>query len=296
MNCQEAQSRIPLHLDGELDALEGLALEKHLRTCTGCTAVFKQSSALRDSIKTGAPYYRAPEKLRQAVYAQLDTHQSMTPEPAITAENRFTALVRHMLPTGLGFALGVLATVAIVLLQRPAPSPTELPAEIVASHVRSLMAHHLTDIASSDEHTVKPWFNGKIDFAPNVRDLTTDGFPLLGGRLDYLAGRPVVALVYRHRKHPINLFIWPAGPAQGRQTITTESLDGYNIIHWRTAGMNAWLISDLNRESLTEFAKLLQQSVKHSKETPSNNTRSLNPSQPEKSLAPTRHEPSEAHR
>jgi anti-sigma factor RsiW len=129
--------------------------------------------------------------------------------------------------------------------------------EIISGHVRSLMADHLTDVASSDQHTVKPWFNGKLDFSPPVKDLSDHGFPLVGGRLDYLENRPVAALVYRHRKHFINLFIWPSahGSDIGKKTLAS---DGYNLIHWEESGMVYWAVSDLNIGELQEFAQLIQ--------------------------------------
>src|SRR5262249_41163093 len=133
-----------------------------------------------------------------------------------------------------------------------------LAQEVVSSHVRSLMADHLTDVPSSDQHTVKPWFNGKLDFSPTVKDLSEQGFPLVGGRLDYLANRPVAALIYQHQKHFINLFIWTS--TQG--TDTEEKLirrQGYNLIHWQKAGMTYWVVSDLNNNELQEFTRIVQQ-------------------------------------
>jgi anti-sigma factor RsiW len=132
-----------------------------------------------------------------------------------------------------------------------------LTQEIISSHVRSLMADHLTDVASSDQHTVKPWFNGKVDFSPPVKDLADHGFPLVGGRLDYIANKPVAALIYHHRKHFINLFIWPSkeGLNLGEKTVTHQ---GYNLIHWNKSGMTYWAVSDLNDSELQEFVQLIQ--------------------------------------
>jgi anti-sigma factor RsiW len=130
--------------------------------------------------------------------------------------------------------------------------------EVISGHVRSLMANHLTDVTSSDQHTVKPWFDGKLEFSPPVPDLTTQNFPILGGRLDYVGNRPVAALVYRRRQHVINLFIWPSTPAAGGgETQLTQR--GYNLIHWTTAGMVYCTVSNLNLEELQEFVRLVQQ-------------------------------------
>jgi len=132
-----------------------------------------------------------------------------------------------------------------------------LAAEVASAHVRSLMAQHLWDIQSSDQHTVKPWFEGKLDFAPDVRDFKNESFPLEGGRLDYLAGRPVAALIYRHEKHYINLFIWPAN-GETEQSEVAMSHQGYAIVHWVHGGMNYWAVSDTAEATLRRFASVVR--------------------------------------
>jgi anti-sigma factor RsiW len=133
-----------------------------------------------------------------------------------------------------------------------------LAQEVVSSHIRSMMLNHLVDVPSSDQHTVKPWFNGKLDFAPDVKDFADQGFPLVGGRLDYIDNRTVAALIYQRRKHAINLFIWPA-PEVNNQPAQQLSVNGYNIIHWTRSGTRYWAVSDVNSADLSEFAKLVSQ-------------------------------------
>jgi anti-sigma factor RsiW len=143
-------------------------------------------------------------------------------------------------------------------LLRPRPAAQLLAEQVVSSHIRSLMANHLSDVVSTDQHTVKPWFSGKLDFAPVVTNLAPQGFPLVGGRLDYLDDRTVAALVYKHRQHTINLFLWPLSDSDANPQIL--SIKGFNVVHWTQAHMNYWAVSDLNASELTEFARDLKSS------------------------------------
>jgi anti-sigma factor RsiW len=137
------------------------------------------------------------------------------------------------------------------------PVEKVLVGEVLSSHVRSLMANHLTDVVSTDLHTVKPWFNGRLDFSPTVKDFEEEGFPLIGGRLDYIDKRPVAALVFRHRQHLINLFTWPTDRGK-EEKVQRLSQQGYSVFHWTKAGMEYWVVSDLNTEELQELVRLYQ--------------------------------------
>jgi len=157
-------------------------------------------------------------------------------------------------------ALVVLLVWSGGLVHRRAPVDEHVLQDVIAGHVRSLMANHLTDVLSADQHTVKPWFEGQVDFAPPVPALTAQGFPLVGGRLDYLDNRPVAALVYRRQQHVINLFVWPTplGAARPASTVTRH---GYNLVQWTTAGMTYWAISTLNAQEMQTFAHEIQQHI-----------------------------------
>lgn len=252
MNCQQAQTLIPPYVDGELDLARSLVLERHIHTCDDCARAERSLLGLRSALAAGAPYHRAPAELAARIRRSLQSER-----PAAQAPRR----AWFARAGGLAGALAVLAVVvAAALLWRAGAigrPGDQLAAEVLASHVRSLMADHLTDVLSSDQHTVKPWFDGKLDFSPEVSDLKPLGFPLLGGRLDYLGNRPVAAVAYGRRQHVINLFIWPASGAD--TPVQTTSEQGYHMLHWTAAGMTYWAVSDVGLDELQTFVRLIQQ-------------------------------------
>ncbi len=190
-----------------------------------------------------ATYFAAPDALREKIIATLPVARQTTATPA-------------WFNLSAAFALLVIVTWSVYSNLPIARSDDRVAEEVISGHVRALMANHLTDIGSSDRHTVKPWFNSKIDFSPPVIDLAAQGFPLIGGRLDYVSNRAAAALVYRHDRHVINLFIWPA-PANESSDAKALERNGYNIVHWATAGMEYWAISDLNSMDLKTFGAIL---------------------------------------
>jgi anti-sigma factor RsiW len=249
MNCQHARILIDGYLDGELELGRSLELERHMRGCDDCTRAYNAQLALRAAIGGSELAYRAPAHLRQRV------------QRAVRQADR-TAAPRWMLPwQRLGFAAALLVAAIVagtLAYALRAPSADDRLAEqVLASHVRSLMANHLMDVASSDQHTVKPWFDGKLDFSPTVVDLKSQGFPLVGGRLDYLDNRPVAALVYQRRLHVINLFIWPQATAAAAPHELV--LQGYQLLYWRQGAMTYWAVSDVSTEELQAFVQLYRQ-------------------------------------
>jgi anti-sigma factor RsiW len=214
-----------------------------------------QDSELSGAIKAFATRYQAPPALRDRVTTALRAAEPARPAAARGASR---APWWQWASMGAVFASGAVVAWTLSLFLATQGEIAQLSDDVVADHVRSLMVAHLTDVASSNQHTVKPWFSGKLDYTPPVRDLSREGFPLTGGRLDYLDGRSVAALVYRRRLHTINLFVWPCDDttANGVKRLTRR---GYNIVNWCDGGMQFWAVSDLNAEEMETFGQLLRQ-------------------------------------
>ncbi len=249
MTHREFELQVDAYVDGELAPEEAQELEAHFKDCRDCARLHDARVALGAAIREQAPALRAPDGLRTRVRAALRTAAG-------------TRATHRRVPPLLWRSLALAASLAVVAAGswRFALDRTHgeaLTDQVLASHVRSLMAGHLTDVVSSDQHTVKPWFNGKLDFSPPVYDFLGRGFPLVGGRLDYLGGRPVAALVYGRRQHVINVFLWPAGhgPAGGLAAVTRQ---GYHLLHWTTPDYAYWVVSDLGLPELRDFAGLVQ--------------------------------------
>jgi len=248
MSTEHENIRELLHayLDGELDLANARETERHLEGCTDCRGIERAIRELRSTLTGEATTYRAPAHLRRNVRAALRREAK---------SSRQTLSPWLMFATGAAFAAVILG---FVLFQTTRLARSDAIADqVVANHVRSLLAAQLVDVVSSDQHTVKPWFDGKIDFAPEVRDLSASGFPLVGGRLDYLDGKTVAALVYKRNKHPINLFITPAPTSRSTSpTVTTRR--GYNVLAWTNNGLKYWAVSDLNQAELRQLAELFE--------------------------------------
>ena len=242
MNCAEAARLLDPYVDGEAGAAESASLQSHAATCAACRQRLIDLESIGRLVRR-APYYQAPASLRAKV-------NDARPR------SRFTPnLLAWAATMALAASVGGVAVVRSVLSRPGLEATTAIADEVVSGHVRAMMGDHLFDVRSTDQHTVKPWFLGKLDFSPPVEDLAAKGFPLIGGRLDYLAGRPVAALVYQRHQHTINLFVWPAG--ERTATIDARSIRGFQIQHWTRSGMTFWAVSDLNGVELKEFAGAL---------------------------------------
>ena len=249
MSCEQAWSLLSAYFDRELDVAKSLEIEGHLWECERCTAVVKRHEALHGALGSGSLVFAPPSdlewRLRKAVRREAQPSRSIS-----------------VLRPWRWAALPVAATLAIVLswsvaVHRGPSADDVVLAELVSGHVRSLQVDHLVDVATSDQHTVKPWFNGKVDFAPPVADFKASGFPLVGGRVDYVAGRPAAVLVYKRNQHTVNVFIWPAGQ-EGGQAVRNATYQGYHLVRWSGSGLTFWAVSDVNSADMESLAHLFQ--------------------------------------
>jgi anti-sigma factor RsiW len=264
-DCVEMRLLVQADVDGELPPANAAGVEAHLEHCPECALLKAQLIAFSQRIRQEVIYHAAPEQLRNGLRARLaamSRSADAEPEPANddTAEDDRVSWWRRLgrpgsgpaIPFGAGFALAACLALVFVL-----PHSGGLPDAVVSDHIRALEPGHLLDVVSTDQHTVKPWFDGRLDFAPPVQDFRVQGFPLAGGRLDYLDNRKVAALIYKRRQHLIDVYVWPddgrldRGPAKG-------SRSGYNFLHWSQDGMTFWAVSDLASDQLGEFVALLR--------------------------------------
>jgi anti-sigma factor RsiW len=272
VDCNDAKTLIHAYADGELGLESALEIERHLEQCAVCTREREAIATLSAALGDEALRFKAPAALRARLGAALVGATA-------TTANAPWWRPRWLPGRGMGGGVGgwivagaAFAALALVIFSgsprisgpvgNGALSGAGAPAgvlarEVLNSHLRSLMAGHLMDVVSTDQHTVKPWFDGRVDFAPPVIDFAADGFHLIGGRLDYLDGRSVAALVYQRRKHIVNVFVWPAADRSDTAVKSVEH-DGYNLLHWRRGGMNYWMASDLNAQEMDTFAGVLR--------------------------------------
>jgi anti-sigma factor RsiW len=245
MTCNSALLLIESCIDGELDAALSAELRRHLDECPSCAAAHRKINQLSGDLRSLAPRYTAPEGLRNRILENLRQANKPIAVPRQLARNTWAIAATVLLAISIGWNLTL----------RQSMSDNAVAQELVSSHIRSMIGDHLLDVPSTDRHNVKPWFNGKLDYSPDVRDFAAQGFALIGGRVDYLDHRPVAALVYKRRQHTINLFVWPSGSSIS----APHTISGFNLVAWNKAGMEYCAVSDLNQDELRQFEELYRQ-------------------------------------
>ncbi len=246
MDCREARALLDPYADGELPLDRSLELERHLAACPTCPGELEAVRSLGAALRERLPYHTAPLELHRAVRSGLARADGAMAGASPPQWLRLAA----------SFMLVAVVSSALTYYVTP-KAGNGLPEEVFASHVRGMLSgDRLIDVASSDEHTVKPWFNTRLDFAPPVKDLTTEGYPLVGGRVDYVGERSVAALIYQHNKHVITLFIWPATARTAG--IENSVRQGDNLAHWSDGSMTYWAVSDLNAAELNAFCRMFE--------------------------------------
>jgi anti-sigma factor RsiW len=241
MTCAESEVLLHALIDGELDAGHARQIEAHVAKCERCAAQLTSYRDMRQALRGANLRYAAPASLRRNIDRSF-------PSQALT--NRRTFLKG----LGVGGLASAAAAAGVALITLNQESDETLVTEAVSAHLRSLQAEHLVDVLSTDRHTVKPWFNGRLDVAPPVMDLTAQGFTLIGGRLDYINGKAVAAIVYRRRVHIINLFV-AQSMGSALQTPRLETVQGFNVRRWTSQGLNLLAVSDINSDELEEFGR-----------------------------------------
>jgi mycothiol system anti-sigma-R factor len=249
MTCDEARILLHALLDNELDAGHAREVEAHIASCPACAAELAAQREMQRVLADTSLRYTAPANLRARIEASL-------PQPQRQPTRR--SVLRGFAMGSAVSALAASGVVAVVLRQ---DDQQRILSEVVSAHLRSLQAGHLTDVISTDQHTVKPWFNGKLDVAPPVIDLTAQGFTLVGGRLDYIDARAIGAVVYRRRQHVINLFVSQTASTEHRLP-KTQTMQGFNCRRWGDRGLNFWAVSDLGADELAEFVDRFETAMK----------------------------------
>jgi anti-sigma factor RsiW len=249
MTCDEAEILLHALIDGELDAGHAREVEAHIAGCPRCAAELAAFREMKKAVAGADLRYAAPPQLRRRIEAAL-------PQTTQTPSRR--AVLRGF---AMGSAVSAIAATGLVAIVLRNDDAQRIESEIVSAHLRSLQAGHLTDVISTDQHTVKPWFNGKLDVSPPVVDLTAQGFTLIGGRLDYVDARAIGAVVYRRRAHVINLFVAQTASTE-RRNAKIETIQGFNIRRWSDRGLNYWAVSDLAADELAEFGDKFESAMK----------------------------------
>jgi len=258
MTCDDSRIYLPAYLDDELDVAETLRIQQHLTGCPACRQTQDEQLALRSALRDPSLYAHPSADFSKRIEAAVRRASREEARPPRSSWFGSWRLESFRWAPALA-ALVVVTTIGAFLVMNSLRSShqEQVARAVLAGHIRSLQAGHLVDVPSSDRHTVKPWFQGKLDFAPPVPDLSELGWTLIGGRLDYVDGRPVAVLVYQRRMHNINVFLWP-NHGSADNAISQEDAQGYQLLHWNGAEMTYWVVSDLNHAELLEFARALR--------------------------------------
>jgi anti-sigma factor RsiW len=248
MRCASSQHLLELCLDGELSASESVEIQEHIENCPFCGGPYRRLEQLQKDIRRQITRHTAPAHLQRSIQIALRKAAANEPQPGRIRWNWAAVAASVLLFASMAFNISSLRS-------RHTAAAETLAQEVLSSHLRSLMGTHLLDVPSSDQHTVKPWFNGKLNFSPDVKDFSSQGFRLVGGRVEYIDDRPAAALVYQRRQHFINLFMWPA-PSSYQSGYSEMKRSGYNLVSWTEGGMTCWAVSDLQTSELEQFAQL----------------------------------------
>ena len=249
MNCRDAEPLLHARLDNELDVAGAIAVDQHLSECRACAAQYAALQNLKQEIADAQLAYALPPKLERKLTSRFASQPTLF--------SRFWSQPWQGAGALAGVAVCIAALIIVVLLMRNMDGTNAIAAEILDSHLRALQPGHSFDVESSDQHTVKPWFQGKTDFSPPVPDLTNDGFILVGGRVEVIHQQPAAAIVYRRRQHVISLYVSPWIAAETKPTL--QDLGGYHLLHWSHNGMSYWAVSDVASADLRDFANLIDQ-------------------------------------
>jgi anti-sigma factor RsiW len=254
MTCEETRELVHALIDGELDAGHAREVETHVAGCPRCAAQLRDYRVMRQALAAPELRYQAPAALRARIEGALPSRR-----PVVVSSRR--SLLKGL---AMGSVMSTALAASLVVFVMSREEDQRIMGDVVSAHLRSLQGDHLIDVQSTDQHTVKPWFNGRLDVAPPVVDLTAQGFTLIGGRLDYIDGRPVAAIVYKRRAHVINLFVQqiPAQVSGPERRAAIEQLQGFNVWRWSRADLGFWAVSDINAEELQEFGEKLEAEVR----------------------------------
>jgi anti-sigma factor RsiW len=252
MKCEEISGLLDAYFDNELDLVKTIGIDEHINGCPDCRSQFELRVALRHRLRDPDLRYSIPSELADQIRQKLGKSSGAT---------------RKILSFPATFWVPVAVAAAAVFgaflysnIGRLLPSETPaIVAEVASDHIRSLIGTHLVDVESSDQHTVKPWFAGKLDFSPPVRDFGDEGFKLVGGRLDYVKGKNVAVLVYRFKNHYISMFVCRERNPEKSAGQTSSAYQGYNLVYWNANGLDFWSVSDAAPGALLEFAKIQQE-------------------------------------